>query len=116
MARKPIHNNGRGMPSFSNLLLAIRLHWKSAMALNQKPAIITRPECQWFLAGKCLLGLYGGDPQAISCALCVSNRENTEEFAASLTALRERSHPAASPRVSGCCDSALNPVLTNPAG
>lgn len=78
------------------------------MALSIKPTMISRPECQWFLAGKCALGLYGGDPQPISCAVCISNNENTEEFSRHLAALLERSHPSAMPRVSGCCDSALN--------
>ena len=64
----------------------------------------------------CSLGLYGGKPYLGNCQQCIAAGENTEEFAAGLTATRERSHPAASPHVSGCCDSALNPVLTNPAG
>jgi hypothetical protein len=77
------------------------------MALT--PAYITRPKCQWFQTQNCLLGFYGSNPQAIHCALCISNRENTPEFAAILKERMERSHPPTARRVSGCCDSALNP-------
>lgn len=77
--------------------------------MAMKPYIPQRPDCQWWQAEKCTLGLYGGTPQAIACLLCISNLENNQEFANRLFESRERSHPPGARRVSGCCDSALNP-------
>jgi hypothetical protein len=57
----------------------------------------------------CSINRYGGRPHAIACQQCIANGENTEEFSRKLAAILERSHPSTARRVSGCCDSALNP-------
>jgi hypothetical protein len=77
--------------------------------MKPKAVVIKRPDCQWWLTEKCTLGIYGGSPQPIDCALCVSNRENTAEFAESLFARHNKTHPPTIRKISGCCDSALNP-------
>jgi len=56
----------------------------------------------------CALGLYGGKPSHGTCQVCISKGQNTEEYARELFARAERTHPSNRPRISGCCDSALN--------
>jgi hypothetical protein len=58
----------------------------------------------------CGLGMYGGKPSHGTCKLCIANNQNNPQHAAELFARAERSHPSTAKRVSGCCDSALNPV------
>ena len=70
---------------------------------------MTRPPCDHFQSDRCAIGLYGGDPHAINCGACVSQGNNNAEFAEALFASREKSHPPNVRKVSGCCDSALNP-------
>lgn len=72
---------------------------------------MTRPDCEHFQPNRCALGLYGGEPHPVNCIACVSQGNNTPEFAAALFASRERTHPPNVRKVSGCCDSAENPPL-----
>jgi len=65
--------------------------------------------CEHLQDGKCLLGLYGGKPYFSNCLACMSQGNNNREFAEKLFANREVTHPPKPGRVSGCCDSALNP-------
>jgi hypothetical protein len=55
---------------------------------------------------RCALGLYGGKPSRGVCGRCIAAGENNADFAADLLARAQRSHPAARPRLSGCCDRA----------
>ena len=57
----------------------------------------------------CALGMYGSKPSHGTCKLCIERGQNTPQHAAELAARAERSHPPTAKRVSGCCDSALNP-------
>jgi hypothetical protein len=57
----------------------------------------------------CKIGLYGSKPYLGNCHACISAGENTPDFAAKLTDRAAQSHPANRAKVSGCCDSALNP-------
>jgi hypothetical protein len=56
----------------------------------------------------CSINRYGGRPHAIACQQCIAAGENTEEFSRILQARLAASHPDGVPRVSGCCDSALD--------
>jgi hypothetical protein len=56
----------------------------------------------------CALGLYGGKPFVGNCRACITNGENTPEFAQALNARAEQSHPSSQRKISGCCDSARN--------
>lgn len=56
----------------------------------------------------CGLNLYGGKPSHGTCQACLAKGQNTPEYAKELFAKAERTHPSSRPRVSGCCDSALN--------
>ena len=67
--------------------------------------------CGYFINQGCQLGLFGGKPHAGNCRECVKSGENNPEYAAKLFAAREISHPSSAPKVSGCCDSAENPVV-----
>jgi hypothetical protein len=57
----------------------------------------------------CSIGLYGGKPYFGNCKTCIESGQNNEAYAKELFAKAERSHPSSARRVSGCCDSALNP-------
>lgn len=57
----------------------------------------------------CKLGLFGGKPLPGNCRECIRAGENNPEYAARLFASREKTHPSGVRKVSGCCDSALNP-------
>ena len=65
--------------------------------------------CQYLDSGTCSLGYFGGNPRVANCKICISKGNNNPEAAAELFASRERTHPSSVPKVSGCCDSALNP-------
>ncbi len=56
----------------------------------------------------CALGLYGGKPWLGNCQQCLAKGQNNPEYAKELFEKAERTHPSSRPRVSGCCDSALN--------
>jgi hypothetical protein len=56
----------------------------------------------------CGLGMYGGKPSHGTCKVCIEKGQNNEAYAKELFAKAERTHPSSAPRVSGCCDSALN--------
>jgi hypothetical protein len=64
--------------------------------------------CEHYENG-CKLGLHGGKPLAGNCEACLAAHENNQEYATALFAAYERSHPPNVLKVSGCCDSALNP-------
>ena len=70
---------------------------------------MNRPSCEHFQSDRCAIGLYGGSPYTINCFACVSQGNNSAEFAEALFASRENTHPPDVRKVSGCCDSALNP-------
>jgi hypothetical protein len=57
----------------------------------------------------CKLGFYGGQVTLGDCKICIQRGQNTAEYAAELAARAERAHPSSARKVSGCCDSALNP-------
>jgi hypothetical protein len=57
----------------------------------------------------CAIGLYGSKPSHGTCKLCIERGQNTPQHAAELATRAERSHPPTARKVSGCCDSALNP-------
>ena len=59
----------------------------------------------------CALGLHGSRPYVGACAYCITAGENTPEHAARVAARYEKSHPSQRRRISGCCDSALNPAI-----
>lgn len=56
----------------------------------------------------CSINRYGGRPHALACQMCIDAGENNEEFSRILEARLAASHPHDRPRVSGCCDSALD--------
>ena len=56
----------------------------------------------------CALKLYGGKPSHGTCKVCIARGQNNEAYAKELFEKAERTHPSSRPRVSGCCDSALN--------
>ena len=56
----------------------------------------------------CALRLYGGKPSHGTCKVCIAKGQNNPEYAKELFEKAERTHPSNRPRVSGCCDSALN--------
>ena len=56
----------------------------------------------------CALGLYGGKPSHGTCKVCIAKGQNNAEYAKELFEKAERTHPSNRPRISGCCDSALN--------
>lgn len=56
----------------------------------------------------CALKLYGGKPSHGTCKVCIAKGQNNEVYAKELFEKAERTHPSSRPRVSGCCDSALN--------
>ncbi len=60
--------------------------------------------CQYLNAGKCVLGYYGGEPQAVHCKICIRQNLNTSAARDELFASREKTHPSTIPRISGCCD------------
>jgi hypothetical protein len=62
--------------------------------------------CEHLTDNRCKLGLYGGNPHRINCIACVTQGQNTPEFAAELRDTWARSHPEGVPKVSGCCDDA----------
>lgn len=66
-------------------------------------------ECQHF-DGTCRLGLFGGKPHQGNCKACIEFGENNQEYANSLFASYQNSHPLSKSRISGCCDSAQNYV------
>jgi hypothetical protein len=56
----------------------------------------------------CALKYYLGTPPIHACEQCIQRGENTPEHAAALFARVDISHPPFVPRVSGCCDSAMD--------
>jgi len=66
--------------------------------------------CPHYLDG-CLLGYHGGKPLVGNCRACIEAGENNEASAKALFELVNVSHPPTKQRISGCCDSALNPPL-----
>ena len=71
--------------------------------------------CEHLKDGACSLGLYGGKPYFSNCLACVAQGNNNPDFARALFASRETTHPPTPQRVSGCCDSALNPAFDIPS-
>jgi len=65
---------------------------------------MTSPKCVYFQNGRCVLGLYGGEPHAVNCNACIIQGNNNPEFAERLFASREKTHPPNARRISGCCD------------
>jgi hypothetical protein len=59
--------------------------------------------------GICDLGWASGKPFIGECLRCIKESRNTPEAYAAAQARHALTHPAGVPRVSGCCDSALNP-------
>jgi hypothetical protein len=57
----------------------------------------------------CELGWYGGKPTIQNCKVCIAAERNNPDAKKISDARAERTHPSSAPRVSGCCDSALNP-------
>lgn len=74
---------------------------------------MNRPPCPHYQAGRCTIGLYGGEPLPANCNACLIQGNNTPEFAAALFAHRGQTHPPHVRRVSGCCDDARNPPETD---
>lgn len=71
---------------------------------------LTFSNCPYFKDG-CSLGLFGGKPYPHNCAGCIKAGENNPEYAENLFAVHAKSHPTGKRKVSGCCDSALNPPV-----
>lgn len=69
--------------------------------------------CDFFRNDRCTLGLYGGNPKPMNCKNCMALGNNNQAFAEKLFSERGKTHPVAAPRLSGCCDSALNPAFDN---
>lgn len=72
------------------------------------------PKCDYRTSRKgltslCGLGFYGGKVTDGTCRRCVGKNQNNVAYQQELKAIHERSHPSTARRVSGCCDSALNP-------
>jgi len=59
----------------------------------------------------CSIGLYGGHPYLGNCITCMANAENNAEHFEQLKKREAISHPPQARRISGCCDSALNPSV-----
>jgi hypothetical protein len=87
---------------------AIRLHFKSPNATASDCGCGKKLVCEFLKGGSCSLGFYGGTPKTCECGHCIAAGQNTEEFSRILQARLAASHPDGVPRVSGCCDSALD--------
>ena len=56
----------------------------------------------------CKIEWYGGKPSINNCYICIASERNNKIAKKLFDENSVKSHPPSNPRISGCCDSALN--------